>query len=225
MDILEEIVARKRVEVERFKEAVPAQTQQIQRRRILRACDIAASDNRHRDGLLHSFDASPVGPPRVVFLAGPPVHCDGRSPGVLRRLCNRDGRFAAEALADLDRNGLWLCLHHRRDDVIHKLRILHKRRTFAVVHDLRHRASHIHIEKCKRQFRQHLRLLGQYLRVRSEELQPDGLFRRVRSDQLRGVRIMIHHALGADHFRIQKPRALLLAKKPEREVGNPGHGP
>ena len=187
--------------------------------------DVSASDDRNRYRLLDLPNAVPVGLTGIKLSAESSVNGNSRGTGRFAGFCNLRRIFPGKALPDFDGHGLRLRLHHRIHNLKDKRRVFHQSRTFSVIYHLRDGAAHVDIEKIEFPVGKIRRLLRHDCRVASEQLQGNRVLPGHRLKQLFGIPVSVHDALGADHFRIQKTRSVLLADKPEREVRNAGHRP
>ena len=127
-----------------------------------------------------------------------------------------------KARANLHRERLFQAACYGVNDFPGELRIPHERRALAIVHDLRHGAAHVNVNKIKMILDSRC-LFCHDLRLGAEKLRADRPLPVGYLQQTISVAVSVGHRLGADHFRDHHVNALLFAELPEGAVRDARH--
>ena len=148
------------------------------------------------------------------------MHCHSTGSGFFDNLRNFHRIYATvvKSFSDFYRHRLFNCLYQRIYNLIDQLWLFHQCGTFPVFYYLRHRTSHVDIQKRKRPLFNLFCHLTQDLRIGSKQLQRYRLFFRVDGQKTFCISIVIKDPFCADHFHAQKSRALFFAEQTERQV-------
>ena len=118
---------------------------------ILRTGNVTVANYRHRHCFFDLPDHIPVRLSVIILFSCSSMHRDCRNACLLRDPCHlqRIDMLCIKACPDLDRNWKRNRMHQCIDNISDQLWLFHQRGTFAVVDDLRNRASHVDIDKRK----------------------------------------------------------------------------
>ena len=143
----------------------------------------------------------------------------------LHSLGNLYGVAAAviPACAKLHRHRNLHRLHHRRQNIMRQLRLLHQRRALAVIDNLRHGTAHVEINHVRAAGLHHTCSLSQLLRHTAEKLNRRRTLAVINAQHLRCLDIFIEQALCTHHLRHRHATAKAAADKPEGQVSNACH--
>jgi hypothetical protein len=126
-------------------------------------------------------------------------------------------------LSYLYRNRLFGYCRNCFDYFRHQPGILHQSTAFAVFGYFRGRTAHIDIYNCRIRGVELVRDFCHNFRVRPENLHSSRLLNFMQQSELVAFIIVIVHAFGTYHFRINKTAFLLLAEYSERHIGYSRH--
>ena len=116
---------------------------------IVERSNVAVADNGYRNGIFDLFDNFSVRTSRIHLGACSSVDENGTCAAALARKRDIDRRFGlivVAGLAEFCGYGNLDRLDYRRNDLLAKLGVAHKRASFSVLVKLRHGASHIYID-------------------------------------------------------------------------------
>ena len=170
--------------------------------RLQRGIDIPVPDDRNTHSLLHTADHIPVRLPGIVLFSRSSMDRDHICPRVLEGFRDFDGifLFLIESCPDLHRDRPVRDLFQFPDDRRRLRNVPHKCRSLMIVHDFRHRTSHIHIQKVERLFPETLKCIHKALRIRSEKLHRDRVLLTAYVDEFQCLFISVTDRIGADHL-------------------------
>ena len=104
-----------------------------------------------------------------------------------------------------------------------QLRILHQRRAFTVIDNLRHRAAHIEINHIRTAGLYHACSLCQLRRHTAEKLDSRRTLAVINTQHFGSLDVFIQQALGAHHLRHRHAAAQTAADQAERQIRNACH--
>ena len=148
-------------------------------------------------------------------------------PRVLEGFRDFDGifLFLIESCPDLHRDRPVRDLFQFPDDRRRLRNIPHKCRSLMIVHDFRHRTSHIHIQQVERLFPETLKCIHKALRIRSEKLHRDRVLLTAYVDEFQCLFISVTDRIGADHLHGHERRAHFPAENAEGLIRHARHRP
>ena len=134
---------------------------------------VSVSDHRNGYRLFHFADNLPVCMPGIILFPRPAVHSHCGATGVFDDF--RDfycvDMIIVKALPDFHRQRLFNSPGNFRYNLMHQFRVLHQSGALTVLHNFRHRASHIDVQKRKRKLLDPLCDFTHDIRIRSKKLQ------------------------------------------------------
>ena len=192
---------------------------------ILRRHDIAVTDNRNTDCLLHGCNHIPICFPTVILLSRASVNRHGSSTRLLRRFRQRHGLHIifTKSFAEFHRHRFVNRFHRLLNNFSRQRNIVQKSRTLPIVDYFRNRTPHIDIQNIKISFLNPFCLLAYNIGVSAKKLQGDRTFPVVNTKQIFCISIVIHNSFGAYHLRANQIRPLLLTEQTKWQVGNACH--
>ncbi len=180
--------------------------------------DITIAKHRHLYRLLHVGNNAPVGLALVKLLACTSVYGNSAHACCLHgtRNLHRIAVGIIPASAELYRHRNLYGLHHRRQNIMRQLRILHQRRAFAVIDNLRHRAAHIEINHIRTAGLYHACSLRQLRRHTAEKLDGRRTLAVINAQHFGSLDVFVQQALGTHHLRHGHAAAQTAADQAER---------
>ena len=187
--------------------------------------DIAVAKHRHIHCLLYVGNNAPVSLALVKLLACTSVYGNSAHACCLHgtRNLHRVAVGIVPARAELYRHRNLDSLHHRRQNIMRQLRILHQRRAFAVIDNLRHRAAHIEINHISAAGLYHACSLGQLRRHAAEKLNRRRTLAVIDTQHFGSLDVFVQQTLGTHHLRHRHTAAQTAADQAKRQIRNACH--
>ncbi len=193
---------------------------------LLRLDAIAAAEHRDRQIAGDLGDDVPVGRSTVALRRGASVHGHRRRACVLHHFRQRRRVPLVVVPAGAHLHGDWNLhgIRHAADDSRRVLRLAHQTATRVVLRDLRHGASHVHVDDVGAHALDDPRGFGHLVGIAAEDLDRNRpLFLRVLGVLERAIDAA-HEAFRADHLGHDKAAsAMALHQTAKRGVGHAGH--
>ena len=134
---------------------------------ILRRQQISVSNHGNGYRLFYLTDNVPVCLSGIKLFSCAAMHSHCCRSRILCNLCHLHciHMIVIESLSDFYSYRFVDCLYCLSDNLPCQFRVLHQRRSLTVIHNFRHRTSHINIQQIKRTFLDFMRYIRNYIRI------------------------------------------------------------